>query len=782
MKPGRSPRRLSFPALVLVAVALPAQDWPQWLGPERTGVAPALASLTGAEGVEFEPVWRRPLGSGYASLAVRGDRAITMASLEDGDYVLALDKGSGETLWRYRLGEVFLGRSGSDDGPASTPTVSQDSVFALEPSGQLVALDLATGELRWKRHLEADFGAVAHTYGYSTAPVWTGSDLIVAAGGSAAGSMLVSLDGATGELNWAAGTETVLHQTPAVATVAGVEQAIVPHNGGLQGFALDDGRALWSLDFEERSESGQAVVLDGDRILVSRWSATSLVRVEQTDSGLAAERVWTSRGLGNTYAVPVRHGEYLYGFNRRFLSCVELATGETAWKSRQPGGQALTLIGDTLWVVASTGELVVAAAAPEGYRELGRIETFDARRVYTPPTTADGVVFVRNLEEAAAWRPRSAAQPERPSVIAATGLVAELEDRLAATDDADALLLRFQSEHPEWPVVEDDEVHFLFRGDVADIAIVGDMTGGHAELPMQRLGDTNLYFRTFEAPEVFRWEYRYRVFDRSQVDRRNGTVVRSGGQPASVVERAAPAGESEGSATEAPAPAPQRKMILTRVDFPMGDDERPLAATLYLPEAPASDADGYPLLLWMDGRPAIDEGSLDELVTALPEPAIVAFLHLPGHYVWNDYRSTLATALSNSILPMLIDEHGASASASRRAVIAQEWGAGNVLHWALTKGEVGLVALQSPYFVEHEIERVFADLLEGSTLDLHIDWGESDDFNRDWGLDVAMLGQQLATLARERGHNVTTVTSPGGSNWTRWAAQAPAIIEGFLRR
>lgn len=96
-----------------------------------------------------------------------------------------------------------------------------------------------------------------------------------------------------------------------------------------------------------------------------------------------AELVWTSANLGNTYAVPVRHGDHLYGFNRRFLSCVELASGKTVWKSRQPGGHALTLAGDTLWIVSPDGELVVASASPEGYRERGRVDTFAARRVWS---------------------------------------------------------------------------------------------------------------------------------------------------------------------------------------------------------------------------------------------------------------------------------------------------------------------------------------------------------------------------------------------------------------
>ena len=81
MPSNRSLRLASFVALALLAAVSPAQDWPQWLGPERSGAVPALVELEGAEGVEFEPVWRRRLGSGYSSLVVRGDRVVTMASI-----------------------------------------------------------------------------------------------------------------------------------------------------------------------------------------------------------------------------------------------------------------------------------------------------------------------------------------------------------------------------------------------------------------------------------------------------------------------------------------------------------------------------------------------------------------------------------------------------------------------------------------------------------------------------------------------------------------------------
>ena len=771
-------RHLIFLALFLtLPPELAADDWPQWLGPDRNGAAPALAQLVGALAVDFEPVWRRELGSGYSSLVISGDSVVTMATLEDGDYVISLDRASGRELWRYRLGETFAARTGSDEGPASTPTIADGAVFALEPSGRLVALELADGTLRWHKDLEADFGAEAHTFGYSTSPVWAGGLLIVAAGGGLSDSMIVALDPANGKVKWATGAETVRHQTPGVAVLGGIEQIVAPHNSGVLGLALADGKRLWSIELDESSEGGQVFALDDELILVSRLPGSSLLRIGSGQDPTSAELLWTSSSLGNSYAVPVRHGEYLYGFKRRFLSCVELATGETVWKSRQPGGQALTLAGDTLWIVSPEGDLVVAAATPDGYRELGRVNTFAARRVYTPPSVADDLVFVRNLKEAAAWRPRptSPAVADRPSL--GTGLIGTLLERLAGTDDREAVVERFEHEYSEWPILEGDRVHFLYRGTVEDIAIVGDMTGGYQEVPMLPIDGTDLYYRTFDAPEVFRWEYVFRVFDERQTDSRNSNSVESSGQARSAIARP--------RSLHGPAARPEeidRAGLSTpvHVDFPVAEGEDPLAATLYLPRDHAETTGDYPLVLFLDGKGALEEGAVQRLLADRHQQAIVAFLELPQSFVWDDGRAALAAALTGTVLPSLVSDFRAAPSAAMRAIITQEWGVENVLHWALTGRQVGFVALQSPYFTENVIDRVFTPLLDGPAITLHIDWGESDDVNRDWGLDVAAQSEQLAATARRVGHTVSTATSPGGSNWTRWSMQVPAILDQFL--
>ena len=136
------------------------------------------------EAVGLRRAWTRSLGSAYSRVASGDGAVVTQCSDGAKDYVVALEPGDGSERWRHELGPVYLGHDGSEDGPISTPVIGAGSVFALDPRGKLVALDLASGELRWSTHLVDELGATAPEYGFTSSPLLEGDVLVVQAGGS----------------------------------------------------------------------------------------------------------------------------------------------------------------------------------------------------------------------------------------------------------------------------------------------------------------------------------------------------------------------------------------------------------------------------------------------------------------------------------------------------------------------------------------------------------------------------------------------------------------------
>ena len=70
--------------LALAVTASLAEDWPQWRGPKEDGISRETGLL--AEWPEKGPaeLWRVPLGSGFSSVTVVGDKAFTLYGTKEG--------------------------------------------------------------------------------------------------------------------------------------------------------------------------------------------------------------------------------------------------------------------------------------------------------------------------------------------------------------------------------------------------------------------------------------------------------------------------------------------------------------------------------------------------------------------------------------------------------------------------------------------------------------------------------------------------------------------------
>ena len=107
-----------------------AFDWPQWQGPERTGVSKETGLLQQWPAAGPPIAWSiAGLGTGYGSLAIKGDRIYVQSLNSSGSSVLSLNRADGKTVWAKSLG-----RGGSNDrgpGPRGTPTVDGDRIYAV---------------------------------------------------------------------------------------------------------------------------------------------------------------------------------------------------------------------------------------------------------------------------------------------------------------------------------------------------------------------------------------------------------------------------------------------------------------------------------------------------------------------------------------------------------------------------------------------------------------------------------------------------------------------------
>ncbi len=769
-----------------------ATEWPHLRGPNLDGRV-AAGELLGQESVGLKLAWSSPLGSGYSGVAVAGGRAVTMYSDGRGDYAAAFDVETGERLWRYRIAATYKGHDGSDDGPLSSPVIDDGVVYGLGPSGQLFALGLGDGKELWKKTLKQDFDAEAPDFGFTTTPLVEGNVLVVQTGG-AAGKAISGLDKKSGKLLWSRGDDKVEYQSPAVLELAGRRQLVAISGKRIQGLEPATGKTLWEHELGEEEFAGSSTpgYAGESRFLATIGGAVAVFQVDKSMDGFEVQELFRSKELGGTYAVPVYHDGHLYGFRGQFLTCVNAENGERVWKSRPPGGRGLILVDGHLVIFGAEGNGVVAAATPEGYVEKAKLQALDGSG-YTWPSFAGGKVFVRNLETLAAVTVAGGATAASPASVTAAEAAPHEFGRfvqsLAEAADKPVKVEQFMQSRTSFPIVEGPFVHFVYRGEVEDLAIAGTMIESGLPEPMERVPGTDLFHRTFRLEPGARYEYQLNVnYDERVPDPLNPRTVpgRFGDQKMSEVvmpgyEVAAHLREPDGG----------RRGTLESFDYKserLGNERK---ITVYLPPGYAESGLKYPLLVVHQGPDWLERGlmanSLDNLIGGgRVSPLVVAFVP-PAEQWWleggGSKTDDYARMLAEELVPHLESKYRLVAHPGARAVMGTTYFGVTAAFAALKYPTVfSKVAIQSVALGLGSDDALMT-LLESakpSDVRFYLDWNRFEARNVDTSLDLGEDARTLAAALEQNGFGYSGGEALDSFGWGSWRARTDRILESFF--
>lgn len=382
----------------MTEVAGPTADWPQWRGPERNGVATSLEGLAEGFGAEYPAeVWRRPIGDGFAGIAVAGGVVYTLAADVDSETesLLALAARTGEEQWAVSLGPTLMESHGN--GPRSAPAVMDDTVYALGSQGRLLAVAL-DGSERWR----FDF-APPPTWGYAASPLIEG-DVVIVHGRLADGAAGVvhGFDRTTGALEWSAGEGGVGYGSPLGVEIDGVRQVASFVGSGLIGVDPTTGDVLWRHPWDTSYDvnAAEPVVIAPDRLYLSSGYGVGAAVIEVSRDGEAwrVEEIWRGRQMKNHFSSSVLVDGVIYGFDNSVIKAIRAEDGLELWKARGFGKGSIVVSGEHLLVLGERGELGLVEANPEAFVELGRVRVLEGRS-WTPPSVAGRWFFARNHDE-----------------------------------------------------------------------------------------------------------------------------------------------------------------------------------------------------------------------------------------------------------------------------------------------------------------------------------------------------------------------------------------------
>ena len=169
-------------SLPVVVWNRPLDDWPQWRGLNRDGKSAEKGLLQEWPAAGPPLAWRATgAGEGYSSFAVASGKLFTLGARQGVEYVIAYDAASGKRLWETAHGSRFNNDRG--DGPRATPTVDGDRLYAFGASGDLSALDAASGKPFWKVNVLSKFGGRNINWGLSESPLVSTDRILINAGG-----------------------------------------------------------------------------------------------------------------------------------------------------------------------------------------------------------------------------------------------------------------------------------------------------------------------------------------------------------------------------------------------------------------------------------------------------------------------------------------------------------------------------------------------------------------------------------------------------------------------
>ena len=381
----------------------PEAAWPGLRGPRRDGVVRGVRIETDWASSPPVELWRRPIGPGVSSFAVRGDLLYTQEQRGEDEIVSAYRITTGEPVWKHRDASRFWD-SHVGAGPRATPAVGDGRVYTLGAAGILNALDAASGDVVWSRHAAADAGAELPLWGFVSSPLVVDDVVIVYT------DSLAAYDLATGGPRWSGPGAGGSHSSPQLLTIDGVAQVVLLANRGVVSVAPADGKLFWEHPWPGIGIVQPVLAGEGD-VLFSMVNAaaapigTRHVAVSRGPGGWTVEERWTSSTLKPSFSSAVTHDGHAFGFDGRILASIDVENGERNWKGGRYGSGQLLLLADQdlLLVLSEQGDLVLVEASPDRHAEVARFPAI-AGKTWSQPTLVGDTLLVRNGREMAAFR------------------------------------------------------------------------------------------------------------------------------------------------------------------------------------------------------------------------------------------------------------------------------------------------------------------------------------------------------------------------------------------
>lgn len=397
-----------------------AQDWPQFLGPDRNSVSPQTGILTSWPATGPEILWTADVSPGYGGPVIQ-DGKVYLLDRDDeiSDIMRCFDFNNGEELWSYSYdapGSVPY------PGSRSVPAIDGNRVYSCGPNGDLYCIDVNTHQPVWNKNIMTDFGGTKlPTWAITQCPL-VYNDLLIVSYSKDPYVGLVAYNKLTGDIVWqtdAIGNET--YASPIIANIAGEDHLVMTFSsknsfyhrdaneipGKILGLEPQTGKILWEYDnWVNMIQVPPALDAgDGKIIVVGGYQhGVVMIQVEKTaNASYTVEELFMNNEFGDHTKPPILYNDYFYAqfstnTTRDGLCCMNM-DGEIMWKTmRSPDfNKGSMILADGL-ILATDGSrtLYLIEPDPSGFKELASAELLETGQNWAPLALVDGKLLIRD--------------------------------------------------------------------------------------------------------------------------------------------------------------------------------------------------------------------------------------------------------------------------------------------------------------------------------------------------------------------------------------------------
>ena len=256
-------------ATLIAAGPADANDWPRFRGPNGSGVADSTG-LPSEFGPDKNVVWKKALAPGYSSPIVSASHIFVTATENEKLFTIALDLATGDEKWRRESPRDRKEKLDKRNGPASPTAVADGTnVFIFFPDYGLISYDFK-GKERWRTPL----GPFNNIYGMGASPMLVGDKVILVCD-QASGSYIAAFGADNGREIWRKARPEAIsgHSTPVLYQPKGARepQILAPGSLRMDAYSPKNGNSVWWVNALP-GEMKSGAVLIGDTVLVSGFN------------------------------------------------------------------------------------------------------------------------------------------------------------------------------------------------------------------------------------------------------------------------------------------------------------------------------------------------------------------------------------------------------------------------------------------------------------------------------------------------------------------------------